>query len=101
MLNIQHCPRVQPLLVIFMDAIDLLWLLVLVQSCVLCSIGPFHELFFSDASGNWLDLDVVKHHSQKIGREVSQLIMTSDYKNPSFENHCVVCCEVFITRTYW
>ena len=83
-----------------MDAIDLLWLLVLVQSCVLCSIGPSNELLFSDALENWLDLDVVTHHTQKIGLEVSQLIMTSDYKNPSFENHCVVYCEVFFTRTY-
>ena len=56
MLNIQHSPRVQLLLVIFMDAIDLLWLLVLVQSCVLCSIEPSTELFFSDALKNWLDL---------------------------------------------
>ena len=56
MLNIQHPPRVQALLVIFMDAIDLLWLLVLVQSCVLCSIEPSTELFFSDALKNWLDL---------------------------------------------
>ena len=66
MFNIQHSPRVQPLFVVFMDAIDLLWLLVPVglgikvanphikecralgipeatrpnvQSCVLCSIG--------------------------------------------------------------
>ena len=31
MLNIQHCPRVQPLLVVFMDAIDLLWFLVPVR----------------------------------------------------------------------
>ena len=85
MLNIQHSPRVQPLLVIFMDAIDLLWLLLPVRlgirlanpdieewgalgipeathpnvhSSVLCSIGPSTELFFSDVSENWLDLDV-------------------------------------------
>ena len=31
MLNIQHSPWVQPLLVVSMDAIDLLWLLVLVR----------------------------------------------------------------------
>ena len=31
MLNIQHSPWVQPLLVVFMDAIDLLWLLVCVR----------------------------------------------------------------------
>ena len=102
MLNIQHPPRVQPL-----DAIDLLWLLVLVQSCVLCYIEPSHELFFSDGLENWLDLDVVTRrylsdHTQKIGLVVSQLIMTSDNKNPSFANHCVVYCdsEVFFTCTY-
>ena len=85
MLNIRHSPRVQPLLFIFMDAIDLLWLLLPVRlgirlanpdieewgalgipeathpnvhSSVLCSIGPSTELFFSDVSENWLDLDV-------------------------------------------
>ena len=31
MLNIQHSPRVQPLLVVFMNATDLLWLLVPVR----------------------------------------------------------------------
>ena len=68
-----------------MDAIDLLWLLLPVRlgirlanpdieewgalgipeathpnvhSSVLCSIGPSTELFFSDVSENWLDLDV-------------------------------------------
>ena len=128
MLNIQHSPRVQPLLVVFMDAIDLLWLLIPVrlgvrvanphikeyralgipeatspnvQSCVLCSIGPCTELFFSDVLENWLDLDVATHYTQKIGLEVSQLIMTLDYKAPSFANHCVIYCEVFSTRTYW
>ena len=94
-------PWVQPFLVIFMDAIDLLWLLVLVQSCIFCSIGPSHELFFSDALENWVDLDVVTYHTQKIGVEVSQLTMTSDNKTPSFANHCVVYCEVFFIRTYW
>ena len=85
MLNIRHSPRVQPLLVIFIDTVDLLWLLLLVRpgirlanpdieewralaipeathpnlhSSVLCSIGPSTELFFSDVSENWLDLDV-------------------------------------------
>ena len=97
MLDIQHSSRAQPPLVIFTDAIDLLWPLVLVQSC---SIGPSHELFFSDALENWLDLDVVTQHTQKIRVEVSQLIMTLDYKTPSFANHCVVYCELFSTRTY-
>ena len=76
MLNIRHSPRVQPLLVIFIDAIDLLQLLLPVRpgirlansdieewralgipeathpnlhSSVLFSIGPSTELFFSDA----------------------------------------------------
>ena len=92
MLKIQHSPRVQPLLVVFMDVIDFLWLLVPVrlgirvanphikewralgtlestrpnvQSCVLCSIGPSTELFFSDVLKNWVDLDVATHHTQK------------------------------------
>ena len=120
MFNILHSPRVQPLLVVFMDAIDLLWLLVPVrlgirvanphikecralgipeatrpndQSCVLCSIGPSTELFFSDVLENWLDFDIVTHHTQKIGLEVSQLVMTLVYKAPAFANHCVVHCE--------
>ena len=97
MLNTQHSPRVQLLLVVFMDAIDLLWLLVPVrlgirvanphikecralgipeatrpnvQSCFLCSIGPSTELFFSDVLENWLDLDVATHHIQKICLQV-------------------------------
>ena len=126
--NIQHSPRAPPLLVVFMDGIDLLWLLVPVvrlgireadphikecralgipeavrpnvQSCVLCSIRPSTELFFSDVLKNWLDLDIATHCTQKIGFEVSQLVMTLDYKAPSFANYCVVHCEVFSTCTY-
>ena len=127
MLNIQHSPRVQPLLVVFVIAIDLLWFLVPVrlgirvanphikecralgipeakrpnvQSCVLCSIGPSTELFFCDVLENWLDLDIATHRTQKIGLEGSQLFMTLDYKAPSFANHCVVHSEVFPTHTY-
>ena len=79
MLNIQHSPRVQPLLVVFMDVIDLLWFLVPVrlgirvtnphikecwtlgipeatrpnlQSCILCSIGPSTELNNNNYNNN-------------------------------------------------
>ena len=127
MLNVQHSPCVQPLLVVFMGAIDLLWLQVLVrlgirvanphikecralgipeatrpnvQSCVLCSIGPSTELFFSDVLENWLDLGIATHHTQEVGLEISQLVMTLDYKASSFANHCVYYCEVFSTHTY-
>ena len=70
------------------------------QSCFLCSIGPSTELFFNDVLENWLDLDIATHHTQKICLEVSQLVMTLDYKAPSFANHCVVKCEAFPTRKY-
>ena len=111
-----------------MDAIDLLWLLgpvrlgirvanphikicralgipeatrPNVQSCVLRSIGPSSELFFiSDVLENCLDLDIATYRTQNIGLEVSQLVMTLDYKAPLLANHYVVYCEVFSTRTY-
>ena len=97
MLDIEHSIRVQPPLVFFMDGIDLLWFLIVAESC---SIRPSHELFFSDALENWLELDAVTQYTQKIGVEVSQLIMTLDYKTPSFANHSVVYCELFSTCTY-
>ena len=112
MLNIWHSPRVQSL-VVFMDAIDLLWLLVPVRGdprshapeCPIlplqCSIGLSTELFFSDVLENWLDLDIATHRSQNIVLEVSQLFMALDYKALTFTNHCVVYCEVFSTCTYW
>ena len=127
MLNVQHSPRVQSLLVVFMDAIDLLWLLVPVrlgirvakpqikecralgipettrlnvQSCVLCSIGHSTKLFLNDVLENWLDLDIATHRIQKIGLVVSQLVMTLDFKSPTFTNHCVVYSEVFSTCAY-
>ena len=127
MLNIRHSPRVPSLLVIFMDAIDLLWLLVParldirvanphikecralgipeatrpnVQSCLLCFTGPSTKLFFSDVLENWLDVDIATHSTLKIGLEVSQLAMTLDYKAFTFTIHCVVYCEVFSTCTY-
>ena len=106
-----------------MGAIDLLWLLVLVrlgirvenphikecrtlgipeatrpnvQSCISCSIGPSTELFFSDVLENWLDFDIATRHTQEVGLEISQLVMTLDYKASSFANHCVVIIIIII-----
>ena len=97
-----------------MDAIDLLWLLVLVrlgikvanphtnecralwipkatrlnvQSCVLCSIGPSTELFFGDVLENWLDLYIATYHTKKVGLEVSQFINNNNCNNNNDNNN--------------
>ena len=46
------------------------------------SVGSSTELFLSDVLENWLNLDMATHRKQKIGLEVSQLVMTLDYKAP-------------------